>query len=140
MKRWARFYRHQYREDPEMKFEVDVSDIHIHVHVKPDHEVIALLNDVFTRLDLMESNIMTVSPEVQAALDAVRQTQTLVQAVDAGIKVNNALIVDLQAQIAALQAGTVLSADDKAALVETAADLAAVNTQLASDIPANVTT
>ena len=85
-------------------------------------------------------SIMTVSPEVQAALDAVRQTQSLVQSVHAGIQVNNTLILDLQAQIAALQAGTVLSADDKAALVETAADLAAVNTQLASDIPANVPT
>ena len=85
-------------------------------------------------------SLMTVSPEVQAALDAVRQTQSLVQSVHAGIQVNNKLILDLQAQIAALQAGTVLSADDKAALVETAADLAAVNTQLASDIPAGTTT
>jgi hypothetical protein len=83
--------------------------------------------------------IMTVSAEVQTALDAVRQTKSLVQSVDAGIKVNNTLITDLQAQIAALQAGQVLSADDKAALAETASTLADVNTQLASDIPAGVT-
>jgi len=82
---------------------------------------------------------MTVSQEVQDALDLVRTTKSLVQSVDAGIKVNNTLIVDLQAQIAALQAGQVLSADDKAALAETAQDLKDVNTQLASDIPAGTT-
>lgn len=81
-------------------------------------------------------NIMAVSQEVQDALDLVRQTKSLVASVDAGIKVNNTLITDLQAQIAALQAGQVLSADDKAALAETAQDLKDVNAQLATDIPA----
>lgn len=91
-----------------------------------------------TILEKLES-IMTVSAEVQTALDAVRQTKSLVQSVDAGIKVNNTLITDLKAQIAALPAGQVLSEDDKAALAETASTLADVNTQLASDIPAGVT-
>lgn len=118
---------------------MEINDIHIHVHIKPDLEVRARLDDIFDQLGLVTESIMSVSPEVQAALDAVRQTQTLVASVDAGIKVNNTLIVDLQAQIAALQAGGVLSADDKAALTETVADLAAVNTQLATDIPAGVT-
>jgi hypothetical protein len=125
-----------------MKLEIDLADIHVHLHIKPDPEVRARLDDILGQLGLVIENtesIMTVSPEVQAALDAVRQTQSLVQSVHAGIQVNNTLILDLQAQIAALQAGTVLSADDKAALVETAADLAAVNTQLASDIPAGTT-
>lgn len=85
-------------------------------------------------------SIMTVSPEVQATLDAVRQTKSLVQSVHAGIQVTNGLITDLKAQIAALQAGQVLSADDKAALLEDVTTLQDVNTQLASDIPAGTTT
>jgi len=90
-------------------------------------------------LGQLETLIMTVSPEVQATLDAVRQTKSLVASVHAGIQVTNGLITDLKAQIAALQAGQVLSADDKAALLEDVTTLQDVNTQLATDIPAGTT-
>ena len=80
---------------------------------------------------------MTISAEVQGILDQARQTQSLVKSVDLGLKAQAQMISDLQAQIAALQAGAPLSADDKAALAETAADLSTANITLQSDIPAN---
>ena len=115
---------------------------HYHHHPNPWDEAPPWAVELGYIVGLLLANtesLMTVSQEVQDALDLVRTTKSLVQSVDAGIKVNNTLIVDLQAQIAALQAGQVLSADDKAALAETAQDLKDVNTQLASDIPAGTT-
>jgi len=107
-KRWISFYRHQYREDTEMKFEIDVSDINICLHVKPDHEVVALLNDVLNRLDLMESNIMPSLDELQAKADATLASVTAETDIDNAIaKIvtdQNNTIVDLRAQLAA--AGT----------------------------------
>ena len=91
-----------------MKFEVDVSDIHIHVHVKPDHEVVALLNDVLNRLDLMESNIMPSLDELQAKADSTLANVTAETDLDNAIaKIvtdQNNTIIDLKAQLAA--AGT----------------------------------
>jgi len=88
---------------------------------------------------------MAVSQAVQANLDAVRQTQSLVKSVEAGLAVQNQMIADQGMKIAALQAqidagGAPLGADDLAALAETNTDLAAVNTSLQADIPANTTT
>lgn len=88
-------------------------------------------------LALMEINHMAISAEIQAVLDGIAKNTSLVQSVDAALKAEAAQIADLQAQIAALTAGTVLSADDKAALVQAAADLAATNTELQADVPAN---
>lgn len=45
-------------------------DIHVYLHVKPDPEVLALLNDVFPRLDLMESNIMAAIDDLKTATAA----------------------------------------------------------------------
>jgi len=74
MKRWASFHRHQYREDTEMKFEVDVSDIHIHVNIKPDQEVRARLDAILDQLGLVienqESHIMPSLDELQAKATA----------------------------------------------------------------------
>jgi len=64
MKRWASFYRHQsvrVVEDSEM-------DIHVFLHVKPDPEVLALLNAVVPRLDLMELNIMAAIDDLKTAI------------------------------------------------------------------------
>jgi len=88
---------------------------------------------------------MAVSQVVQANLDAVRQTQSLLKSVEAGLAVQTQMIADQGMKIAALQAqidagGAPLSADDLAALAETNTDLAAVNTSLQADIPANTTT
>lgn len=85
---------------------------------------------------------MTVSAQVQTALDGIRQTQSLVKAVGDGLALQSKMIADQSAQIADLQAqiaaGATLGADDLAALAETNADIADVNTSLQSDIPANV--
>jgi hypothetical protein len=51
-----------------MKFEVDVSDIHIHVHIKPDHEVRARLDAILDQLGLMESNIMAAIDDLKTAV------------------------------------------------------------------------
>lgn len=85
----------------------------------------------------LEHLAMTISAEVSGLLDQARQTQSLVKSVDIGLKAQGLQITDLQAQIAALQAGAPLSADDKAALAEAASDLSDANTTLQSDIPAN---
>ena len=84
---------------------------------------------------------MTVSAQVQQALDGIRQTQSLLKSVEDGLAVQKQMIADQGKQIADLQAqvaaGATLGADDLAALAETNADIAQVNTSLASDIPAN---
>ena len=84
---------------------------------------------------------MTVSAQIQSALDGIRQTQSLVKSVEDGLAVQKQMLADQAKQIADLQAqiaaGGQLSADDLAALAETNADIAAVNTSLQSDIPAN---
>src|SRR5882672_1765841 len=89
----------------------------------------------------LERLIMSVSAQVQQALDGIRQTITLEKSVADGLAVLKQMITDQGTQIAALQAqiaaGGTLSAEDLAALAETNADIAAVNTSLTADIPAN---
>ena len=73
-----------------MKFELEIPPIHLHVHVKPDREVVALLNDVLNRLDLMESNIMTVMDDLNASVqrntDAEAAVVTLLQGISQQLK------------------------------------------------------
>jgi hypothetical protein len=87
----------------------------------------------------MEQIAMAISAEIQDVLDKIKANTSLVQSVDAAMKAEAAQITDLQNQIAALQAGAPLSADDKAALVQASADLAATNAALQADVPANTT-
>ena len=106
------FHRRQYREDTEMKFEVDVSDIHVHIHIKPDHEVRARLDDIFDRLGLIISNqetvIMPTLDELNAKADETLASVTaetdLNNAIAKIVTDQNSTIVDLKAQLAA--AGT----------------------------------
>ena len=87
----------------------------------------------------MEQIAMAISAEVQDVLDKIKSNTSLVQSVDAALKAEAAQITDLQNQIAALEVGTVLSAEDKAALAQGGADLAATNAALQADVPANTT-
>jgi hypothetical protein len=91
-----------------MKLETEISPIHIHLHVKADHEVVALLNAVINRLDLMESNIMPSLDELQAKAQAtlakVTSDTDIDNAVAKIVNDQNATIIDLRAQLAA--AGT----------------------------------
>ena len=91
------------------------------------------------KLAHMEKMLMAISAEVQKVIDDITANTSLVKSVDAALKLQGTQITDLQAQIAALQAGSVLSAEDKAALVQAASDLEATNTTLQADVPANTT-
>lgn len=51
-----------------MKLDLEVSDIHIHLHVKPDHEVLSRLNAVLSRIDLMEMNVMAAIDDLKTAV------------------------------------------------------------------------
>jgi hypothetical protein len=93
MKRWARFYRHQYREDTDMKFEFEINPILVHLHIKPDHEVLARLDAIMERLDLVsenQENIMTVMDDLKAAVqrntDAEAAVVTLLQGISQQLK------------------------------------------------------
>ena len=87
-----------------MKFEFEINPILVHVHVKPDHEVVALLNDVLNRLDLMESTIMPSLDELQAKADSTLANVTAETDLDNAIaKIvtdQNNTIIDLKAQLA----------------------------------------
>ena len=95
-----------------MKFEIDVSDIHIHLHIKPDPEVRARLDEIHDLLGLViqnqESNIMPSLDELQAKADATLANVTAETDLDNAIaKIvtdQNNTIIDLKAQLAA--AGT----------------------------------
>ena len=106
-----------------MKFEVDVSDIHIHVHVKPDHEVLARLDEILDKLDLVTSNQET----MMAAIDDL---QAAVAAEDTVIDSAIALIQGIPALIAA--AGV-----DPAKLAALQSDITAKSTALATAVAAN---
>lgn len=81
---------------------------------------------------------MTISQEVQDLVAKVRNNSTLVASVDAGIAALRLQISNQQAQINALPVGGSLSADDKAALIQSGNELDATAVQLQNDIPANV--
>lgn len=108
-----------------------------------DEEMAGLFAELNNQLsktrELMEI-IAMISPEVQATLDEVRQTKTLVESVRGGVDISNKLISDLQAQIAAMPAGGTLSQEDKDALIQELADMKEVNAQLATVVPAGVPT
>ena len=86
-----------------MKFEVDVQ-----LHIKADPEVLARLDLVLDKLDLMESNIMPSLDELQAKADATLASVTAETDLDNAIaKIvtdQNNTIIDLKAQLVA--AGT----------------------------------
>jgi len=106
-----------------MKFEIDVSDIHIHVHVKPDHEVLARLDLVLDKLDLVTSNQET----MMAAIDDL---QAAVAAEDTVIDSAITLIQGIPALIAA--AGV-----DPAKLAALQTDITTKSSALAAAVAAN---
>ena len=107
-------------------------DIHVYLHVKPDSEVVALLNDGLNRLDLILSNqeklIMPSLDELQAKADATLANVTAETDLDNAIaKIvtdQNNTIIDLKAQLAA--AGT--DPAKLAALAATLDNILATNT------------
>ena len=83
-----------------MEIKLLVSDIHVHLHVKPDHEVLARLDAVIHRLGLMENRIMKELddlkaqvaagvPITQAQLDALGSNLTTLTSAVATFDINN---------------------------------------------------
>ena len=69
-----------------MELKLVVSDIHIHLHDKLDREVLAQLAAVLSKLDLMETKIMTALDDELAAIKGSLDTiQTGVSALLAKI-------------------------------------------------------
>ena len=123
MKRWATFHRHQYREDTEMKFEFEINPILVHLHIKPDHEVLARLGEILNRLDL----VVNTQETIMAAIDDL---QAAVAAEDTVIDSAITLIQGIPALIAA--AGV-----DPAKLAALQSDITAKSTALATAVAAN---
>lgn len=80
---------------------------------------------------------MAINAAIGNALDQIRQTRGLLDAVVAADQLRDQQIADLKAQIANLQVGEVLTDEDKAGLAEIANDIADVNTALAAAVPEN---
>lgn len=96
-----------------------------------------ILSVVIRASNISQEQQAMIDQEVQTALDKIRQTQSLAQSIVQADKLRDQQIADLKAQIAAIPVGTALSAEDKAALVDTANAIDDVNAALASAIPAN---
>ena len=76
-----------------MKFELEINPILVHLHIKPDHEVLARLDAIFDRLDLISSNqenIMTIMDDLKASVqrntDAESSVITLLQGISQQLK------------------------------------------------------
>lgn len=55
---------------------IEISDIHVHLHVQPDHEVLARLGVVLQKLGLMEKTIMAAIDDLKTAVAAFVQEGT----------------------------------------------------------------
>ena len=106
-----------------MKFEISVSDIQVNLHIKPDHEVLARLDLVLDKLDLVTSNQET----MMAAIDDL---QAAVAAEDTVIDSAITLIQGIPALIAA--AGV-----DPAKLAALQTDITTKSSALAAAVAAN---
>ena len=82
---------------------IEISDIHVHLHVEPDREVLARLDVLSQKLGLMETKIMATQADIAAALAKVQADVAAETTLDASILT---FIQGLQAQIAALAAQT----------------------------------
>lgn len=97
-------------------------------------EIDAKLNHLIEKVE----TLMALSPQVQALVDDVTANTDAVNAALAGLAAEAKQISDLQAQIAAIQPGQPIDADDLAAITAAASQLGQTNTALTAAIPANV--
>lgn len=82
---------------------------------------------------------MALSADVQKLVDAVAANTSAVKSATDALALEGTQIADLKAQIAALQVGVPIDAEDLAAIQKAVADLSATNTALQTAVPANVT-
>lgn len=92
------------------------------------HQIRVGQNAILEKLDM-------ISQEVQANLDQARALTTVVGSVNSGMQALTKLVSDLQDQIR--NQAPSLSADDKAALLESTTDMQDSITTLKAGIPAN---
>jgi len=83
--RRCHFHRHQYREEKPVRLEL--SDVHVHLHIRPGREVQNLLDEIVTKLGRMEINIMTTVEEYAAQAKAAQdETDAKLEAVGADVR------------------------------------------------------
>jgi hypothetical protein len=92
------------------------------------------------QINNLERIAVMLDREVQDAVDKIHKTQSLTDSLVAADVLRDKQIADLKAQIAAIPAGTALSDEDKAALLEATNNIDAVNAKLQTAIPANTET
>jgi hypothetical protein len=120
---------------------VPLIEIHRHFHglSADDRQRLRMLSQSVAVI--RETIDMTISPQIQKAIDGIRQTQDLVKAVADADKVQTEQIGTLTAKVAELQAkldaGAAISAEDLAGIAEITSDIDMVNAQLKTAIPAN---
>lgn len=97
---------------------IEISDIHIHLHIDADREVLARLDAIIQKLGLMETKIMTALTDLQAAVAAedtvIGSAVTLLNGIPALILAAGtdpaaltALATDIQTNTAALAAAVI---------------------------------
>jgi hypothetical protein len=83
---------------------------------------------------------MALSADVQKLIDGVAQNRNLALANGQALQIQEKQIADLKAQLAGIQPGQPIDAEDLTAIQKAVTDLADTNTQLQSAVPANVNT
>jgi hypothetical protein len=118
------FHRHQFLREEPMKFEVDVSDIHIHVHIKPESEVLARLDLVLDKLDLVTGN----TESIMSSFDDLKAAQAATDAKIASVKAD---VEKLMALLAAIPPAG-MTPEQQAALDEAVAHASSINDSLSA--------
>lgn len=90
----------------------------------------------------IREDAMTISAQVQAALDGIRKTQSLMASFKASSALQSQQIATLTDKVTELQAkldaGGTIGPDDVSALAEITSDIDQVNTDILSAVPANI--
>lgn len=81
---------------------------------------------------------MSVSKEVQMAVDEIRRERDALRAAAKANELQAAQLADLRGQVSALQAGAPLSEDDKKALLDAINEAGETNEAISAAVPANV--
>ena len=99
--------------------EIKVGDIHVHLHIKPDQEVLARLGAIMDRLDLVSSNqetMMSIMDDLKASVQRNTDAEAAVVTLLTGIsqQLKDALAANdpaaIQAVITQLDANTASAA------------------------------
>lgn len=80
---------------------------------------------------------MSLSPEVKAAIEKIRQDSDLIASMRKADEIRDKQLADLQAQVDALKAQSHVSDEDRQALADALADARDTHDELAAAVPAN---